>query len=480
MSSKTLNKLKNYGYSRQDKPIIEHENRTFCKKNFKEKLLNHSIMEHTPIKECNFDLAAITGSIYRHCTFIDNSFQETDFEFCEFMECKFWNKEPISCSYNNSNFINTDFYDIEFDSCTFTNAYFENCHFIGGRISFSTLENAIFKDCFFKDMDLRYLNMDYIELNDPHMENVVLPMAQIPFMYGGLQYLNNTKDSVKISKGKINSITPKEYFSNVIPLMEQHFAETKQYFPLANIHIALGRYDLALNALKEGLSISVENRDFRMLKYYCCLIAQSGCFKPGDLHMFYNNICRLSPQGKENLNEQRNFVRHIGEIKSILFSSNPLPNLNITFRTNIVSQNISELSKVLEALFTITKTNIGYGGNQIEMLVSENSPLIIELKINGTEKALIALLSAFIKLTNEEQNALISLPTGGLDSSFTNKLYVLTDEYCTKIKELSVSLCLLEYYLENFTEYSFNNKTCYYYNNFIENKAYASLSLNTV
>lgn len=468
MLSNTLKELKRYGYNRQETAIPKRDNRTFRKKNYYGKNLNHSILEYVTIEECNFELAAITGSIYRHCSFVNNLLKEADFEFCEFAECDFWSKDPINCSYNNSNFISSNFYNIIFDACTFTSAYFENCHFRGGKISYSTLENSIFKNCFFENVDLSKLNMDYIELDNPHMNNVVLPMSQIPFMYGCLKYLLETDHNVKISKGKNRSMTPQEYFEKVIPLMKRHFEDTKQFFPLANIHLALGEYNDATHVLKEGVSISVENKDFRMLKYYCYLIAKSGYFRPDALHMFYNNICRLSPQGEGTLNEQRNYTRHIGEIKSILFNRNPMPSLRLTMRTNIISQNVEKLSHVLEAIFKISKTDIGYGTNQIEMLVSENSPLIIEVHLNGTEESLMTVLLAFSKLLDIEDKIYGLLPIMETDISSIQMLFQMANDFDAKLKELSVMLVMAEYYLENCEKKS---NVCYYFNSQVEERA---------
>ena len=475
MPSINLKKLKKYGYSRQNISKLEKDNRTIYKKNYKGMSLNRSILEFAEIKECNFDYASITGSIYRNCSFTDNSMHESDFEFCEFSNCNFQNKSPINCSYNNSNFINSRFFDVTFDACTFTSAYFEDCQFNSGKIKYSTLENSVFKDCSFNNMDLRNLNMDFVELSNPHMTNVVLPMAQIPFMYGCLNYLLETKDDVKISKGKDAVISIQEYLEKVIPLMKKYFIESKQYFPLSNIYIALKEYEAATQALKNGLSIAVENRDFRMLKYYCFLIAKSGCFHPDTLHMFYNNICRLSPQGTDSMNELKNYTRHIGEIRAILFDQTSISSLNMTIRTDIQSKQISNLSRILESIFSISKTDIGYGRNQVEILITENSPLIIELRVSGDENGLICLLTAMTKLLNVEEKANLFFPYIDTDNNCIQQLYEKSEEYSRIIRSYSVTLTLVEYYLGNFRKNCFKDIPCYYYNSSACNTLYSAL-----
>lgn len=297
-------------------------------------------------------------------------------------------------------------------------------------------------------------------------------MASLPFMYGCLNYLLDTKDYVKISKGKNGTMSIQEYFEKVIPLMKNYFRESRQYFPLSNIYIALKEYESATQTLKMGLSVSIENRDFRMLKYYCYLIAKSGCFHPDMLHMFYNNICRLSPQGKGSMNELKNYTRHIGEIKSILFDQTSISSLNMTIQTDIQSKNISKLSHILESIFTISKTDLGYGANQVEMLITENSPLIIELRVNGDEYGLICLLNALIKLLNVGKT--IPLPCIDEDNSI-QCLYKISEKYNKILKSFSINLTLIEYYLGNFRKDYFKDIPHYYYNNSIGKTSYTAL-----
>lgn len=472
MNNDTLKKLKKYGYGRKDTMIVNHSNRIVNDKDYTEDIINHQICEHATIKNCIFDLASVTGSIYRDCTFENNTMKETDFEFCEFTNCTFFAKEPINSSFNNSNFINTNFYDIEFDSCTFTSAYFENCHFKKGAIRCSTLENAVFKNCHFEDLDLSLLNMDYVELDEPHMIEARLAMSQIPFMFGCLEYLLKTTDPVKILgvKNKVISIT--EYKNKVIPLLIQHFTDTEQYFPLSNIQLAMKEYDSAKESIKKGTSISVETRDFRMLKYYCHLIVKSGSFKPDILHMFYRNICKMSPQGEGSYTEQRNFTRHIAEIKAALFGQNSLPHLNATVRTDITSQKVGLLSRILEIFFTISKVDVGYGVNQAEMLISENSPLMVELNVYGSEESLILLLSAILKISGVMGNThqhLISIAENLPTAMYMDKL---VDQYVEEMKGIPVTLILSEYFLSNFKKNIFDRIPCYYYNSQISAPKY--------
>ena len=475
MNNEILKKLKKYGYGRKDTMVVNHCNQVVQSKDYSGENINHQISEYSTIKNCSFDFASVTGSIYRHCTFENNTMKETDFEFCEFMDCTFFAKDSINCSFNNSNFINTNFYNIEFDSCTLTSAYFENCHFMGGAIHCSTLENAVFKSCHFENMDLSYLNMDYVELEEPHMTGVTLAMSQIPFMFGCLEYLLKTTDKVKISGAKNKTISMIEYKNKVIPLLVQHYMDTEQYFPLSNVQLALKDYDSAKESLKKGMSVSVETRDFRMLKYFCHLIVKSGSFRPDTLHMFYRNICKMSPQGEGSYTDQRNFTRHIAEIKAALLEHNASPHLSVTMRTDITSQKAGLLSRILEPLFTISKTDVGYGINQTEMLISENSPLMIELNVHGSERALVLLLSTLLRITGVTGDIHQPLLAMAESLSATGHMDKLVDKYTEQMNEIPVTLILTEYYLRNFKESTFDSIPCYYYNSQISMPKYIGM-----
>ncbi len=472
MNKEVLKQLKKYGYGRKDSMIINHSNRIVDSADYTANNINHQICEYATIQNCIFDFTSVTGSLYRNCTFENNSMKETDFEFCEFTNCSFFAKKPINSSFNNSNFINTRFYNIEFDSCTLTNAYFENCYFRGGGIHCSTLENAVFKSCHFEEMNLSVLNMDYVQLDEPHMTEVILAMSQIPFIFGCLEYLLKTTDSVKISGAKNKYISITEYKSKVIPLLMQHFKDTEQYFPLSNLQLALMDYDSAKESLKKGISISVETRDFRMLKYYCQLIAKTRYFKADTLHMFYRNICKMSPQGEGSYNEQRNFTRHIAEIKAALFDQNSSPHLSTTIKTDITSQKIGLLSRILEMFFTISKTDAGYGANQVDMLVSENSPLMLELNVHGSERALVVLLSSLLKIVGITGTTHQHLLTIAENLPVTVYMNELVEQYIEQMKEIPVALFLSEYCLNNFKETAFCNLPCYYYSNQISTSKY--------
>lgn len=466
-----LQRLQDLGYARAENSIEAIPGKTLYKENYSAKMLNHTIIEHVKFLECNFDEASVTGSIFRHCKFVNCSLYQADFEFCEFYGCTFESNTPIISSFNESSFVETEFLQVHFHSCTFTGVFFQACLFNNVRITVSTMENSLFRQCNFYNMDLRLLNMDYIELDHPHMENVILPLDQIPFIFGALQYLKNTEDSVKISKGESGSMTPATFFKRIIPLLCTHFSKSEQFFPLANIYYSLDENEKGYKAVTDGLISFISLRDFRMLKHFCKLIAYTGVFRPSALHDLYHNyICRLYPQNDAGLNIP-NYARHIVEIKALLFSSAQKASFRLTVGTNIRLSENWKLGKALESLFSLARCRGSFSDNDIEIKLRQNSPLQITVQLSGNEDQLIDLLAAYLSLIGITDNEAQELPVISQYrrmlpdlASRNHGLEAITHTYQQNLLELDIQMVMLEYYIENFRQFSNSNEPTYFFN----------------
>lgn len=473
-----LKKLRALGYARTEdfvapiqRDTAPPEPKSLEDKDFKGQILNHTIMENITLLRCNYDAACVTGAIFRNCKFIDCSMDQANFEFCEFYQCEFSIKKVYGCSFNNSSFVESDFDGIHFDACTFTGAYFQRCPFRHVGISYSTLENAHFKQCSFYHMDIRYLNMDFVDLDNPYMEDVVLPISQVAFIFGAPQYLSNTKDTVFISKGNRGRMTLTEFFQETVPLLCSHFEKSKQFFPLANLYFAVGNSRAGAHAVEQGLAGSMANRDFRMLKHYCKLAAHSGAYHPSTLHQLYHNyICRLYPQYSLESGIP-NYSRHITEIQTELFSKAKKPSFSITFKTNIRHGEFNLIGKLVNGIFSLTQHGGSFRSDDVEVVLGYHSPLSVTVHVSGEEKALAALLSACISLTGMPPEEVLELP---MVSDCRNLITVrskggeeLESAACALYQELcvlSIHMNVLEYYVENFQADTFGCETIYYFN----------------
>ena len=459
---KTFYKVK----KQQNDVSINISAKTVVTENYYRKDMDHTISNNNYYLKTNFDYAASTGSLYKNDIFENCSMYQTDFEFCLFENCEFSSKKKVVSSFNCSDFVNGKFHNINFKACTFTGALFDKCNFVNVDIQSSTLENALFDNCSFYNMNLSRLNMNFVHLINPNMSNVILASEQIPYIFGCMKYLLNTNDIVKISSNGI-LISISDYFKLEVPNLidkwvEQSQYDYKAYFPLANIYIATKDYNEAQKALSSGIAKAVSGRDFRMIKFYCKLISESDAFDNKQRHTFYNLIKCFSPSNEQNLFVQRNFIRNIGEIQSILFSHTKKASLKLKFLTNISINDSNLLQKIIEHIFSISKMKYNGFSNDVEIILCQNSPLTISLNVSSEEDNIIYILNQCIAISNKTIKSDNKLTA--MQKYQCNDLYKDTDNLILFCCENNINLSLIEYFLENVTE-SNNLPNCYFANN---------------
>lgn len=319
------------------KHAISYNNKTFNKneENFENTSLTYSKFYNCIFEGINFYNAAVTGSVFENCTFKNCNLDDADLEYCEFRKCSFNSKEINNASFNNSNFVESNISNISFRGCTFTGTYWEQSIFLKIKILFSTLEGACFSNCSFKNLDLRNLNLEYVEFISPKMNKVILPIFQIPYIFGLLSYFSITKDDVKVATDK-EVYNLDTYFDSCLPIIFEDYEKKKLFFPMSNVLIFGKKKDLekAKVVLMDGIMKLAMDRDYRGIKFCCKLMASSNLFKKRELDSLYKAITNIGATFKTNSAEMKSYFRHIGEIKSILYKKNKIPRLIAKFSTN--------------------------------------------------------------------------------------------------------------------------------------------------
>lgn len=445
--------VRKLGYDKEDLNIQEIDYVDPKNKNFSQKSINHSLAKNKIIEDVNFDFAAATGSNYTLCKFYNCSMEQSDFEYCTFDTCYFSNNKRVIASFNNSNFINCEFKNDKYATCTFCGVLFDNCTFDNINFDLSTFEGSVFCNCKFYNMNLSLINMEYIEISDATMNNVILPFSQIPYMLGCLEYLKNTKDIVFISSNE-STINNFEYINQAIPKLIDYWKEKSKhnsefYFPLSNVYIFNKDFQKANESITKGLKACVNNQDYRMIKYYCKLISQSDLFKESTLEEFYA-IINHQVSKKANSSEARNFMRNIGEIRDSLFSLKNNTLLYLKILTNMHFHNYSDVGNVLNKIFSIAKMKESPLKNNLVFELSENSPFTIAITIKGNEDNLINILISFLEICNIDFDLLCSnssdvkslIPQNHLLSEKVNDLY----HYLQKNR---IEFKLQEYQIDN-------------------------------
>lgn len=458
-------KLKKYGYTRKTTQLSILSNKPIIRKNFKDKTLNHTHLTNSDIQNSNFDNAALTGSYFYNCNFADCKMNMTDLEYCEFYRCSLISKHTVVCSFNESNFLDTEFKNITFSGCSFSGSLFENCIFNNVKIEFTTLENVIFRNCTFCDMDMKVLNFNFVEFDGPTMENVILPLEQIPHAIGLLKYCMSKPDRVTLGSDTITNLSVTDYIDKVLPLLEEEFQYTEEYFPLANIYLAQLNFQKAFDTLHRGLEDTISKRDFRTLKFYCKLIVQSQRFSSKDLHGFYSAICRLSPHGNDNNSLTRGYIRNIAEIKNILFDSTRKSSMHITFLAKCASQSVNHLGELLLQLLGLSRMENFQFPNTSSIKISKNSPLFISIDVNGCAENIAYLLPELLSFSDVHcDNYQLKINPCSFEEKDFVQHRTLIDECRTFCDEFGITLMIVEYYLENCGDILYDDENIYYYN----------------
>lgn len=419
---------------------------------FQASALNRSRFYSCSFNNISFKKAAVTGSIFKDCTFNNCDLDHADFEFCDFSGCEIKIHRIIECSFNNSNFINTTIKNSEFDQCTFTNSFFEESTLDNVNITFSTLESACFLNCVFENIDWHNLNLEYVEFINPRMNNVILPSIQIPFMFGMLNYLSETKEDVKIStNGALVSID--NFFDVEIPKLMKDFENRKINLPISNICLFGKNKDKnkGLDYLAREVTDCSFNRDYRGIKFCCKLISMCEIDKRY-LNTIYKNIANIGASLKPQSTEMKNFSRNIGEIRNILFSKKHSKILFIRFKSNIGIEGSERFANLISRFQNIAKPfrsemlNVRFG-------LEYNSPLYIELKIEGDARFFSVILRSFMIVSDIPLHDLQNYPAvSALSIQHDTSLYEDALKYAVEshaaLKSDGITVELLEYRLE--------------------------------
>lgn len=385
--------------------------------NYKGLGLKRSSLEKCNFNGADFTDAAVTGSRFINSYFKDCIISGANFQFCNFSGSTLTSTNVSarieSSNFSQSNFSNTKIIDLKICGCTFSQVLFENAEIENCDISLCTFENSVFKNSSLKNLELTTINLDFVDFNDVRMDNVTLPFFQIPYTFGGLSYLFSTADEVWISSKKSidKRISVDEYYGTMKELAI-YYAYIKEYFPLANIYIAIGMNEKALPAIIKGAEDSIKISDFRMLKYFCKLAATN--FPTQVLKQIYEQIEKHLPVHQLTNGQLHDYLIHIGEIRSMLLNNTlNKPMLEIGIKTNIEFHEETQLSLLVKCINRIL-SEIGSSTKSTYIELRHNSPY--ELLISCSDKvcfflqivaAIYNLFEAFEKF-KEFENSLVA------------------------------------------------------------------------
>lgn len=376
-------------------------------------------ISHNYFSNCTFDNASLKraagpGSIFRNTDFIKTDLSQATFQSSTFEACSFSQCDLEGCNMSGCYFQDTGWKDCIHGPSNMSSAHLNGCSFI--RTKPGNLAEAVLEDVYLEDIRLANMNLEFAEFKKISTKDVVLPFSQLPYIFGGIQYLVKTSDNVRVSShiNHSNSISTDEYVS-VLKDMEIFYSHQQEYFPLASILLAFQRYEEAVAAILCGIGEAALQRDFRMCKYYCKLITNIGCFPQEILTRLYQAICQAAPVQALTGAQYYQYLKYIHEIRSMLIDNpNQYPHAVLRLETGICEKNISQTAILLSALDQLLHLN-GISLVQPSISISHNSPEIFIVNLCGTPISILVaaalileVVSGVCKVYNDIAKAIIN------------------------------------------------------------------------
>lgn len=369
---------------------------TTVTRDFTRKSMKRAKIIGSNFTKCNFSGVAAAGS-----QVVDSKFSQCDFTGASFQNCQFCRVEFSELSiingsnFSHSVFIECKFVNISIIESTLYDCYFENCLFIDSIIRTSTTENSTLRSCSIHNIDLSHVNLEFIRFDNIGLHNVTLPPYQVPYIIGAPGFLLHTDDLVYIysDNGKVSLEDYRNEYNN---LAAYYFAQ-RQYFPLANLLLALGDNLAAFNYIRQGIAESCDNFDFRMIKYYCKLACASR-FTPSQLKILFNLVTDLSYKNTWDISTLHSYMLNIGEIKELLLNNSECEQrVDFIIKTNIDKDSQNEINALYNQINSLLKS---FGSeNHIDSIeLRHNSPYELYITCIDALSNIILMVSAMYSI----------------------------------------------------------------------------------
>lgn len=230
------------------------------------------------IKNSAFVNCAFVGSIFQNVKFLDTVVKGSNLTFCIFNNCEFSFTEKMTAyegsNFGSSQFINCKFINLVFQSSTLSESQFINCTFEKCEFNSDTLENTVFDCCNLMHVNMRSLNLEFSIFKNCKIKHVSFPFLQFPYVIGAKEILSlygeesKTNDLIFCINGQ--EVGLQEYL-DLLPSLSIYYKQKNELFPFTNIMLIQDKEEQAIESLIEGIQISLQDKDFRLIEYYCRL-----------------------------------------------------------------------------------------------------------------------------------------------------------------------------------------------------------------
>ncbi|MDE7079004.1 MAG: pentapeptide repeat-containing protein [Clostridia bacterium] len=380
--------------------VIEH---TILNQTKKQESLKRSVLNNVDIVNCQFINCAMTGSHFSKVNFFNTNLDGNNFLSSFFLDCKFHFDEMTFNIINNSlsqcQFFNCSFKNIIFSASTISQTLFSDCEFDNCRFESVTLEHTKFINCELNNVDMTELNIEFTKFVDSNFINVGFPFYQFYYIIGSKEILNKNEDI--FFKAGEKKVSVADYIKLNKDLIV-YYAERKAYYPITNILLSENNVETASNSLYDGIALSLQLKDFRMIKHFCHLGKEYSLID-GDLsHSILSQIDDWIIKENENKTSKNNVLEQMmvysAEIRQLLMrDSVGKQTLQFSVETNISQKDTRKINKLQNRIQKILD-KYGYGADLKFIEVRHNSPYELFIQVVSDAETILSLSFMIINI----------------------------------------------------------------------------------
>ena len=368
---------------------------------------------------CMFDHADLSGAgfaggIFRSCTFRSCNMEGLNLRDCKFVDCVFEQEDSLPRIQRRAvNFARSMFWECSFQGTRWEDSQFDSVLFYRTTISDTTFcscnfENSQFVETILQTVRFRAMNLEFSHFKSLRCDDVMLPFPSVPFIFGGLSYLKNTQDTVRVTSATRKpgqGISAREYIS-LLPELETYYGYSKAFFPLTSIYLAEKRYRDAADSACEGVKLVLAMRDYRMARFLCMQISSNALLSPSDAMTLYTSILTSAREDRLSPSDRYQFEFYRPSIERSLLSAGETT-LNIILSTPI--EEVSDPRFVL--IVNVLEECIALAGKDVRssITIRRCSPIELFLDVAAQAVTVYAVLMCVLKAIKEGSGAYQSI-----------------------------------------------------------------------
>ena len=349
--------------------------------------MKQSKFSHVIYRSCRFENVALTGSQFRTVTFQSSDLVGSSFAYCDFYDSEFDGSgcEPYSAdNFSLSNFEQCRFMNLHLLSSGMLGSLFHRCAFRDVTFKSSTLEGTGFVACDMVGCDFGNVNVEFTRFFRTKTEHTYFPFYQFPYVIGAAEYLRQRENGIALRIGE--RIVPMAEYCEQLERLTLYFLDKHEWFPACNLCIALNDLDQAKQHLMAGISVALDHRDFRMVRYFCQLALQHEILDEVTRRRI---LCDMDSflLSKDIPDTQLNYyMTHIGSIRTLLYGGgSDTVALHFNISTNVSRSQVGGVAYVNELLSELNQGLAEANGQTgFQVMVSNYSPYDIFISVLST------------------------------------------------------------------------------------------------